>query len=163
MPLVLVRIDDRLIHGQVVVGWGNFLKPDRIILCSDSVATIPWQKELFSAAATIAPKNLSISIWTELETIEYFNQEHYKEEKVILLVESPQELLNLIDRGAPIKKVNIGGMHFKQGKRQLAPYIFVNNDDLAHFRILKDRNIRLEGQNVPTADKIDVADMLDLI
>jgi mannose/fructose/N-acetylgalactosamine-specific phosphotransferase system component IIB len=162
MPLLLTRIDDRLIHGQVVVGWGNYLHPDRIILCSDVIATISWQRNLYENAGVLMP-HVTISILTETETIDYFRQNNFEKENVILLVESPRDLLNLVDKGAPIRSVNVGGMHFSHGKRQLASYIFVSNDDLDNFKKLKDRNIKLEGQNVPTAEKIDITDLIDLV
>ena len=161
MPLILTRIDDRLIHGQVVVGWGNYLKPDRIILCSNAIANIPWQKEIYSTAGTLAPYDVAISIWTEAETLEYFQENKFDKEKVILLIETPQELLNLIEKSAPIKNVNIGGMHFRQGKKQLAPFIFVDTDDLKYFKILKNKNIKLEGQDVPNSKKIDVTEIIE--
>jgi len=163
MPLVLTRIDDRLIHGQVVVGWGNYLKPDRIVLCSDSVATVPWQKEIYSAAGTLAPDNVKISIWTEKETIDYFSQQTSQEENVILLVESPQDIVNLINRGVDIVEVNIGGMHYKHGKKQLAPFIFVDDSDLNNFKVLANRQIKLDGQDVPTSKKINIAKILESI
>lgn len=163
MPFILVRIDDRLIHGQVVVGWGNYLKPGRIILCSDSVADTPWQKELFEVAGTLAPDGVEISIWTETETIEYFQNDDFIREKVILLVESPQELYHLVEGGVSVESVNIGGMHFKPGKRQLTPYIFVNDDDIDYLKKLRSKNIRLVGQDVPTAKKIDLEKTIDFI
>ena len=163
MPLILARIDDRLIHGQVVVGWGNYLKPNRIILCSDSVAETPWQKELFEVAGTLAPGGVDISIWTESETIEYFDNEDNDREKVILLVETPHELFELIEGGVPVEIVNIGGMHFKPGKQQLAPYIFVNDEDIEYFKKLRAKSIHLVGQDVPTAKKIDLAKTIDFI
>ena len=161
MSIVLARIDDRLIHGQVVVGWGNYLKPDRIILCSDSIASISWQKEIYESAGILAPNQITISIWTEEETIDYFNEDLSKQEKIILLVETPQELLHLVEKGVPIEVANVGGMHFKQGKRQIAQYIFVDEDDLKSFGALKSKNIILEGQDVPTSKKVNVCDMIE--
>lgn len=163
MPFIFTRIDDRLIHGQVVVGWGNHLKPHRIILCNDCIATTPWQKEIYSAAGTLAQHSVTISVWTEKETIKYFKENQNKQEKVILLVETPHEVLNLVEKGVPIENVNIGGMHFKQGKKQIAPYIYVNDNDLKYFRLLKNKNIKLEGQDVPTARKIDFNELIELI
>ena len=162
MPLILARIDDRLIHGQVIVGWGTYLKPNRIILCSDTIATVPWQKEIYNTAGTLAPYDVAISIWTETETIQYFKEIQFDNEKVILLVETPHELLNLFNKGAPIDVINVGGMHFKQGKKQLAPFIFVDNNDLKYFKILKKNKIKLEGQDVPTSKKYDMGELIDV-
>lgn len=161
MPLVLARIDDRLIHGQVVVGWGSHIKPDRIILCSDSVANCSWQREIYTSAGSLAMYHVIISIWTIHETIDYFKKTYFDDEKVILLVETPKELIDLIKSNIPINTVNVGGMHFKRGKRQLAPYIFVNDDDINSFKKLINNNIILEGQDVPNSKKINVAELIN--
>jgi len=163
MPLALTRIDDRLIHGQVVVGWGSYLKPDRIILCNDSVASEKWQREMFEFAKELVTFDLEISILTEEATVSYLKRDEFHEEKIFLLVESPHDICSLVDRGAPIKKVNVGGMHFKTGKSQIAPYIFVDDDDVQSFKTIIENNIKLIGQDVPTAKKIDITELIYLL
>lgn len=158
MPLVLARVDDRLVHGQVVVGWGLFLKPDRIILCSDTIASSPWEKELYMSAEATAPYPLKISVTTQEETLQILNEQ--TEDNTILLVESPQHIVELVERGLKIDVLNIGGMHFKHGKKRLASYIFVDDDDLSSMKKLVNMDIRLEGRDVPTAKKIDIAGCL---
>jgi len=161
MPLVLVRIDDRLIHGQVVVGWGIQLSPNRIILSSDEIASSSWEKEMYMGAEATAPFPLAISVLTIDETILFLTEN--QTEKTILLVEAPKEILTLIEKGLKIEKVNVGGMHYKPGKRRLAPYIFVDEDDITAFKKMRDMNIELEGQDVPTAKKIDILKALKAI
>jgi mannose/fructose/N-acetylgalactosamine-specific phosphotransferase system component IIB len=161
MPLVLVRIDDRLIHGQVVVGWGIHLNPDRIILSSDEIANSSWEKEIYMGAEATAPFPLLISVLTIDETILFLNEN--QKEKIILLVETPKEISIHIEKGLKIQKVNVGGMHYKQGKRRLAPYIFVDEDDITSFKKMGNMQIELEGQDVPTAKKIDILKALKAI
>lgn len=161
MPLVLVRIDDRLIHGQVVVGWGIQLSPNRIILSSDEIASSSWEKEMYMGAEATAPFPLAISVLTIDETILFLTEN--QTEKTILLVEAPKEILTLIEKGLKIEKVNVGGMHYKPGKRRLAPYIFVDEEDITAFKKMRDMNIELEGQDVPTAKKIDILKALKAI
>lgn len=163
MPLVLIRIDDRLIHGQVVVGWGIHLSPDRIILSSDEIANSTWEKEMYMGAEATAPLPLSISVLTFDETLLSLSEPEKQKEKIILLVETPKEILTLIEKGLKIEKVNIGGMHYKHGKRRIAPYIFVDDDDIACFKKMDDMQIALEGKDVPTAPKIDILKALKAI
>jgi len=160
MPLVLVRIDDRLVHGQVVVGWGMHLNPDRIILSSDTIASSPWEKDIYMSAEATAPYPLTISVMSQDETISFLNGHLIEKEKIILLVESPQELVELVKKGLKIDKVNIGGMHYKQGKRRLAQYIFVDERDISFFKELSKMNIQLEGRDVPSGKKINIIDMI---
>jgi len=154
MPLVLVRIDDRLVHGQVVVGWGIHLQPDRIILCSTSIASSPWEKEIYMGAEAMAPYPLTISVFTIDETLLFLNEND--KEKIILLVETPQEVLELVKNGLKVEKINIGGMHYKQGKQRLAPYIFVDEQDISSFKEISKMKIELEGRDVPTGKRIDI-------
>ena len=163
MPLVLARIDDRLIHGQVVVGWGNFLRPDRIILCNNAVAQEDWQRDMFKSAGDLVAFDLTISIFTMEETLTFFKEDDFAAEKIILLVESPADLWYLHDADAPIEQVNVGGMHYKSGKRQIAPYIFVDDEDVTFFKRLIEKNIKVYGQDVPTAKKLDISELLYVI
>ncbi len=158
MPLILIRVDDRLVHGQVVVGWGLSLKPDRIILCNDTIASSSWEKELYMGAEATAPYPIKISVSTQDETLEILHQK--ADDKTILLVESPQHIVELVEKGLEIDVVNIGGMHFKQGKRRLTSYIFIDDDDLESMKKLIDLNIQLEGRDVPTAKKINLSECL---
>ncbi len=156
MPLVLVRIDDRLIHGQVVVGWGIQLTPDRIVLCSDSISTSPWEKEIYQGTEATAPYPLAVSILTIEETLLLLNNAENQKERIFLLAETPQDILELIKRGLIVEKINVGGMHYKQGKRRLAYYIFVDDLDIATFKEISEMNIELEGREVPTGKRIDI-------
>lgn len=161
MPLVLVRIDDRLVHGQVVVGWGIYLKPDRIILCNDTIADSPWEKELYLGAEAMAPYPLNISVFTVSETLQFLNGPENEKERIILLVETPQQALEIIKKGLKVEKINVGGMHYKQGKRRLASYIFVDDDEIASFQAISKLEIKLEGREVPTGKSIDIIQAIE--
>ncbi len=159
MPLVLVRIDDRLIHGQVVIGWRQVLKPQRIILCSDEVANTEWQRTIYESAV---PPEIKSSVLTMKETIQALKDGAYDRERVILLVDTPKSIVKLVDASVEIKEVNVGGMHFRPGKNQVSPFIFVDEDDIDSFRLLFNKGIRLEGRDVPTRPRLDIAKALSL-
>jgi PTS system mannose-specific IIB component len=163
MPLVLVRIDDRLIHGQVVLGWGLALKPDRIILCSDCISADDEQREMFSEFDALMDSNCEICIWGEDETLRYLASDRLDGERAILVLETPAELYSLVEKGAMIETVNVGGLHFRRGRFELANYIYVDEDDIRYLRLLLERGIELEGRDVPTARRIDIAETLDLL
>lgn len=157
MPLVLVRIDDRLIHGQVVVGWGKNLHPDLILLCSDEVANSEWQRNIYMLAVA---GDIKASVLSVAETIENYHQGSYEQPKTILLAEDPGTIVRLVDGGLDIKSINIGGMHFQPGRIQIANFIFLGPQDVENFHILYQRGIKLEGRDVPTCASIDVAKIL---
>jgi len=157
MPLVLVRIDDRLIHGQVVVGWGKVLHPERIALCSDEVANSDWQRTIYLSAVT---DDMEASVLTVDDTVRAFLENEFDDERIILLADSPKAIVSLVERNVPIKNVNVGGMHFKPGKKQIASFIFMDDEDIENFRILNSKGISLEGRDVPTCAPIDIANVL---
>ena len=157
MPLVMIRIDDRLIHGQVVVGWGSVLKPDRILLSSDEVATIEWQRTIYLSAV---PEHLQASVLTMEDSVKALTSNDFTDEKVLLLVDSPKSIIFLVENGVDIKEVNVGGMHFKPGKNQISPFIFVDEEDIANFKILCEKGIQLEGRDVPTRSPVDICGVL---
>lgn len=159
MPLVMIRIDDRLIHGQVVVGWGSVLKPDRILLCSDEVATVEWQKTIYLSAV---PEPLSASVLTLDDTVKALTSNEFGDDKILLLVDSPKSIIDLVDNSVEITQVNVGGMHFKPGKNQISPFIFVDEQDIAHFKVLCEKGIKLEGRDVPTRSPVDICTVLGL-
>jgi mannose/fructose/N-acetylgalactosamine-specific phosphotransferase system component IIB len=160
MPLDLVRIDDRLVHGQVVIAWGSYLKTTKIILCNDEIAQSETERELYTNAEEIAPHPMRICVLTKEQTVKKLKEPKNEKDKIILLLESPRDALNLVDSGLKFKKVNIGGMHYQRGKRQLAPYIYVNDDDIICLKRLAKKGIRLEGKDVPNAKEIDVSRIL---
>lgn len=155
---VTVRIDDRLIHGQVVIAWCPVLKPDRLILCHEQVARTAWEVEVFKEAALEYP----LDVCDVEQTANILREAKAQEENVFLIVDSPRLVVELLDRGVKIDKVNVGGMHDQPGKRQVTPFLYVDDEDIHYFRILKERNVRLEGREVPAAPAIDVAECLGL-
>ncbi len=161
MPLDLIRIDDRLVHGQVVVAWGSYLDTTKIILSSNEIAESENEIELFKQTVEFAPRPLKVCVLTLQGTVNILHNELVKKEKIILLVESPQDVLDLIHAGMEITKVNVGGMHYEFGKTKLASYIYVDDEDILCFKKLSALGIQLEGKNVPTAKAIDINKMLE--
>jgi len=161
MPFVLVRVDDRLIHGQVVVGWAIPMNPDRLILCHDQIAQSSWEKELYLSSQM--EYDFQFDIWSTEQTVAYAKSPHFQKEKALLLVESPADVLRLIHLGVSIPSVNIGGMRHREGKKALASYIYVDEKDAEVFRKLAALGVNLEGRDVPNAKKIDILRKLDQV
>lgn len=159
MPLVLVRIDDRLVHGQVVIGWGNLLHPDRILLCNDEIAASQWERELYTGGAS---EGVAVEVLSVRETAQRLRATCYGDERLFVLVESPKEIVQLLDQGVSITTVNVGGMHHRSGKKQVAPYLFVDDEDRQWFQQLHARHVELVGQDVPSGKKLDITKVLKL-
>ena len=157
MSVVLIRIDDRLIHGQVVENWMKFLKIDHVVVVNDFVASDRMQKALFSMAV---PDHAKISILTITQAKEAILNGQFEEDRAMLLLVSPQDVLNLIDKGVRIKEVNVGGMHYSPDKKQILKAISVSKEDMQAFQELDKLGIHLEARMVPDDEKIDIMEII---
>ena len=158
MPIILYRIDERLIHGQVVVGWGNSLRLDRIVLANDRVASNPWERELCLACV---PPEIKATILSVDEAINQVSKDGFKKEKTILLVDSPFDILRMAEKGVQIDRVNVGGIHSKQGRKRILPYLYLSTEEVSAFRKLFRLGIRCECRDVPLAEKRDLSVVLE--
>jgi len=157
MSVVLVRIDDRLIHGQVVENWMKFLKIDHVVVVNDFVASDRMQKTLFSMAVSDHAK---ISILTITQAKEAILNGQFERDRAMLLLVSPQDVLSLIDKGVRIKEINVGGMHYSPDKKQILKAISVSKEDMQAFQELDKLGIHLEARMVPDDEKIDIMEII---
>ncbi len=153
MGVVLVRIDDRLIHGQVVENWMKFLKIDHVVVVNDFVASDRMQRTLFSMAV---PDHIRISILAIAEARKAIRNGRFQEQRAMLLLVSPEDVLNLIKGGVRIREVNVGGMHYSPEKKQILKAVSVGKKDVRAFQELDKLGVRLEARMVPDDEKIDI-------
>jgi len=146
MPISMVRIDDRLIHGQVVLGWSRVLKPDRIVVANDRVAANAWERKFFTASV---PPHIKVSFLTLKETAAELTSNLYKNESVLVLFEAVKDLYTLVEKGVRLEEVNIGGLHHREGAEELLPYVFLTEEDRGLLRELVKQGVTLRAQDVP--------------
>lgn len=157
MKINLVRIDDRLIHGQVATVWAKEANAERIIVCSDEVEKDPIRKQLL---LQVGPPGIKVSVVGIDKAIRVYNNPKYEKDTVFLLFVCPQDVLRLVEGGVPIKSVNIGGMAFKTGKTQITKAVSVDESDIEAFKKLNDMGIELEIRPVATDKKVDLMSKL---
>ena len=146
MPVILARIDDRLIHGQVTVGWSEALRPDRIVLANNSIAADPWQSKVY---ASTVPPHIKVSILPVARAAAYLADPAHEQEKVLLLTGSPEEMSELVRLGVPVDEVNVGGLHFSAGKLEMLPFVYLDRQDLTALVRLIEMGATLSAQQVP--------------
>jgi len=146
MPVILARIDDRLIHGQVTVGWSERLSPDRILLANNAIAADPWQTRVY---ASTVPPDVEVSILPVSKAAASISEPDNLNERVLLLTGSAEEMAELVRIGIPIKEINVGGLHFGPGKREMLPFVYVDRQDLKAFARLLEMGMTLSAQQVP--------------
>ena len=154
MPdIVLTRIDNRLIHGQVATQWCGVVGANLLLVANDAVAGDEFRQGLMNMAAPAYAQTRYFSIEKTINIIGKASPQQH----IAIICETPQDVLRLVEGGVPIKKVNIGNMHMAEGKRQVATSVAVNDDDFANFKKLQDLGVELEIKRVPdiAAEPID--------
>ena len=146
MPnIVLTRIDNRLVHGQVATQWCGSIGANLILVANDEVAGNKLRQGLMDMAA---PSYAAMRYWTIEKTISTIHKASDKQ-LIFIVAENPTDVLKLVEGGVPIKKVNIGNMHMAEGKRQVATSVAVDDADVAAFKELQDLGCELEIKRVP--------------
>lgn len=144
--VLLTRIDNRLIHGQVATQWTSTIGANLILVANDNVASNQMRQKLMDMAA---PQGVATRYFSVQKTIDVIHKAAARQH-IFLIVENPEDALRLVKGGVPIKKLNIGNMHMSEGKRQVATSVAVNDEDVAAFRALQDAGVELSIQRVPS-------------
>lgn len=147
--IVLTRIDNRLIHGQIVTQWCGHVQADVLLVANDEVAHDSLRQSLMKMAA---PQTVETRYFTLAQTIEALNNST-SDKKVAILCETPQDVFTLIEGGVNITTVNVGNMHMSKGKRAVAISVAVDDADVSVFKKIKERGVTLEIQRVPHCAK----------
>ncbi len=154
MPnIVLTRIDNRLIHGQVATQWASTVGANLLLVANDKVANDKFRQGLMDMAA---PSFAQTRYFTLEKTINVIHKAS-DAQKIAIICESPSDVLTLVQGGVPITKVNIGNMHMAEGKRQVATVVAVDDKDVEAFRKLQELGVELEIRKVPSEGTEDVA------
>lgn len=157
MSVTLVRIDDRLVHGQVVVGWIPHLGATEILVVSDAAALDPVQKVLMQMAL---PEPVGLKVMGFKDAADYLKSEDAAAKKLLVLTPGPFEILGMLDKGARFERVNVGGLHYAAGRVQLGKAIFLSELDKEALREIGRRGVRLEGRATPSDPELDILGMI---
>jgi fructose-specific PTS system IIB component len=158
--VILARIDDRFIHGQVTVGWGQALRPDHIVLANDAIAADPWQGRVY---ATGVPPAIGVSVLGLARSAAELREPCgplATARRVILLTGSPADMLALALAGVLIPRVNVGGLHYAFGKQQMLPSVFVDRQDIAALRAFVRAGAAVSLQALPGAREVPIDERL---
>ena|SRR5688500_11594242 len=157
MPILLCRIDDRLIHGQVVLGWGRPLAIERIVLVNDDVAASPWEQDLYRMAV---PPEIELRFASTAAAAAALGAWGSERPRTLLLTGDIPTMaaLHSADRGA-LHAINLGGIHHRPGRRQRLPYVYLSDEERADLAALEARGAEVSAQDVPTAAAVPLRDI----
>jgi mannose/fructose/N-acetylgalactosamine-specific phosphotransferase system component IIB len=153
-----MRIDERLIHGQVVVGWAAETKPDRIVVVDDAIAESAWEQELYVLGL---PRSVNAKFLSVADARQQLDAWRDARENVVVLTRNSITMRELA-RGGLLRgeEVNVGGLHHAPGRRQVLPYVFLSAEEADALRELSDEGADVSARDLPGARRIPLAQLL---
>lgn len=157
MAVVLYRIDDRLIHGQVVVGWGQPLNIRLIVLVDDDVAGCDWEQDLYRMGV---PPEMELR-FADVATAVREHASYVADPRgCIVLTGNVATMRALLREVEPTRGVNIGGLHHRPGRKPKLRYVFLTPEEESELRALTAGGVKVTAQDVPFARAVPLEEML---
>lgn len=158
MPILLYRVDERLIHGQVVVGWGSQLRPDRYLVVDEELARSEWEQELYLLGL---PTGVTARFVTVAEARERLDDWRASADRSILLTRDVETMLELA-RGGVLsgERVNLGGMHHGPERSRVLPYLHLDDVDRDRLRKLRDEGVEVTARDLPGSSRVSLSELL---
>ena len=152
MAIVLFRVDDRLIHGQVVVGWGRPLGVNRIVLVDDQVAASSWEQDLYRMAVT---GDIEIEFATAADAGRRLRDWQSDVRRTLVLTGDLQTMaaLHAADP-VTVHRINLGGIHHRAGRRERLPYLYLTDEEMGHLAALESAGAAIAAQDLPTTPPV---------
>ncbi|GAB1437367.1 PTS sugar transporter subunit IIB [Providencia sp.] len=157
MPINVARIDDRLIHGQVITTWVKNFDIEQVIIVNDKVASDTVQQSVLTMAA---PPDLKVVVFGVDKFIDVLKKTEIKRRTMLLFTNSV-DVNKLVENGLKLEKLNVGGMRMQEGRRNLSRAVAVTPDEEQAFRSLIDSNVKVEIQMVPKDPIVELKTLLN--
>lgn len=158
MAIQLYRIDDRLIHGQVVVGWGQPLNIRFLVLVDDLVASSDWEQDLYRMAV---PPEMEI-VFNDVPTAIRDHTRYAADPRPGLLITGDIASMHRLAKGVKaIGNVNLGGIHHRAGRNEKLRYVYLTPDEEAELRDLEAAGVEVTAQDVPASRPVPLAEVLE--
>lgn len=157
MTLELFRIDDRLIHGQVVVGWGQPCTLGFFVLVDDDVAASEWEQELYRMGV---PPEMDLHFESVASAAARLPEYRQDPRPGMLLTGDIATMQRLVAAAPGIRAVMVGGIHHKPGRAPRLRYVFLTADEEQRLRDLAAAGVTVTAQDVPQAAALPLDDLL---
>ncbi|MEG0709834.1 MAG: PTS sugar transporter subunit IIB [Longicatena sp.] len=160
MPVTVMRIDDRLIHGQIVTRWIAAAEADVILIADDKAASDTTQQMLLKL---VAPTSIKLLIKSLKESAEILADKEQSKGKILLMVRNPQSALELLNLGFQIDTINVGNISNSKsetGRTKLLNYVFVEENDVICLKEISKKGVGLDIRAVPNDKTINGLDLI---
>jgi mannose/fructose/N-acetylgalactosamine-specific phosphotransferase system component IIB len=157
MSIVLFRVDERLIHGQVVVGWAE-LHPNRIVVVDEEIAGSQWEQELYAMGL---PSEVTPDFEPVLDARGLLTEWRLGDERVVVLTRDVATMCKLAEGGVMKgDEVNIGGIHHAPGREAFLPYVYLSGAEIDCMIALADEGVRITARDLPGARRVELKELL---
>lgn len=151
MGIALYRVDERLIHGQVVIGWGNQLRPDRYIVVDDELASSDWEQDLYRLGAG----GSEVLFTTADEARDRLPEWRSDDRGTILLTRDTATMRRLSEDGLlQGETVNLGGLRHGPGRAEVLTYLHLSDDDVRDLKAMIESGVDVSARDLPDAHKV---------
>lgn len=158
MPLLLCRVDDRLIHGQVVIGWGGALRADLVVLVDDEIFTHPWEQEIYRMAL---PSGMEAEFASGEGAVPRLTGWAGGSARVILLT-GDIGTMAVLARARPdlISAINLGGIHHGPGRIERLRYVYLSTEEVGELQDLARGGVVITAQDLPAARPVPLGECI---
>ena len=143
--ITVARIDERLIHGQVAFAWTTAYKSQAVMAIDDEIAKDAFQKSLLEMACPSGLKCFVVGVDKAVELLK-----KYESKKIFIVTKHPSTYLSLVEKGIVLDKINVGGIYFQEGRKQIAKTVYIDEEMNQIFHKLHDAGIALEVRTHPS-------------
>jgi len=146
MTVVHVRMDNRLIHGQILVSWNAEYKIDHIIVTNDEVAADPMQVTLLKA---VAPAGRKVSVLSIEDTVEYCNSPDGQSDSIFIIAKWPEDGVGLVRAGLELPVINLGNQAFSRGAEKLSNTVYLKEEGVKALKYAHENGIKITCRMMP--------------
>jgi PTS system mannose-specific IIB component/fructoselysine and glucoselysine-specific PTS system IIB component len=148
VSIVLCRVDDRLIHGQVVVGWGQALGLERIVLADDEVARSDWEQDLYRMAVPAGLEVVFLTVAAATQRLGEWGRDARRTAVLVGSIEAAGQLFHADPVTA--RRINLGGIHHRPGRTERLPYVYLTDEEQRQLVVLAGEGAQITGQDLPS-------------
>lgn len=150
----LVRVDDRLLHGQIICSWVPYLNADSLLVASDEAAADSLSREIISSCGC---EGCEVTVRGVSEAVTEVSGPNLGGKRVILIVADLKDAMRVYDGGVRFKALNIGNLHHMDGGRKLSPSVIIDSADEGILERFRSLGVDIDIRSVPTGPAVKYA------
>lgn len=158
MSILLYRVDERLLHGQVIIGWGNQLRPRRYLVVDDHLAGSDWEQELYRLSLPDETVAEFVDVETGRRRLDSWRGDDVRS---VLLTRDVETMARLAEGGTlEGEKINLGGIHAAEGRQQVRSYLYLGDSEREQIRRLEAEGVEVTGKDLPDSTRVSLETLL---